>query len=406
MNRKPLETTLYPGSPATTPSATRPDHLIQLLDTAPVSRWHSRLVLFLGIGGFFNFTEVALGSLLVPLIGQQWNLGTTGTSPPLAAPFIAVRVLLGIGLGAELTLLDTYLAETMPNARRGQLIATSYTIALLAVPIVDALTFALPHAIWGVPGWRYLMAFAASGAIAVWIMRRSLPESPRWLISQGRLDEAETIIRSQALARPLNIHSSPPPEVLTHTDITLRRRTALAYLANLLIPIGFYGFAAIAPLALLAKGYQIAESLLMVALSAVGYPLGSALNVHLVERAERRTLLATASALLAVSRTAFGLGTTPAVIVTAGFLTGIVSVIQTNVSQIYFAELFPTRIRARAVGRPYAVSRIVAAVLPLVAVSTLYHVGAIPLYLCCAALMLIMACSVFVLGPATNNRSV
>ncbi|MGC4932225.1 MFS transporter [Gordonia sp. DT30] len=440
------------------------DEMMARLGAEPVTRWHRRLVLLLGVGGVFNFAEVALGSLLIPLIGEHWDLSTMAKATLLAAPFVGeavgsltlapladrfgrrrmfqvnlaayailsalaafsptvavliiMRVLLGIGLGAELTLVDSYLAETMPNARRGRLIAASYTIALTAVPVIGVLTFALPHEIAGVASWRILMVCTGAGAIVVWLMRRSLPESPRWLISQGRYDEAEKILRDIARSAPIGhrptvtaapVTAAPvtaAPSAVAHTPGELRRRTILIWVVNLLNPIGFYGFASLAPLALVAKGYDVADSLLMVALTAIGYPLGSICSVFLVERIQRRTLLIASSIAVAVCGTIFGVGIDAVVIVAAGFLTGLASVVQSNVSHIYLAELFPTHMRAGAIGRPYALSRVVSAVLPLVAVPVLDAAGAGTVYVACAALVLIMAAAVQILGPKTNNRTV
>jgi len=145
------------------------------LDRLPLSGWHRRMVLLIGLGSFFSFFEVALGSFLGTLLGAGWKLTTVDTSmvigsafvgemigslllAPLAdrvgrrtmfqvnliayaamslatafAPnlpvFLALRVLTGIGLGAELTLVDTYLSELLPARRRGRYVAWSYTFA-------------------------------------------------------------------------------------------------------------------------------------------------------------------------------------------------------------------------------------------------------------------------------------
>lgn len=158
-----------------------PSSIAARLDRLPLSGWHRKMVVLIGLGSFFNFFEVALGSFLGVLLGTHWSLTTLDKSmvigsayigemigsiflAPLAdrfgrrtlfqfnlltyaalslatacAPnltvFLALRVLTGIGLGAELTLVDTYLSELLPSARRGRYIAWSYTFGLLAVPL-------------------------------------------------------------------------------------------------------------------------------------------------------------------------------------------------------------------------------------------------------------------------------
>ncbi|MDT5259793.1 MAG: transporter, putative metabolite:H+ symporter, partial [Mycobacterium sp.] len=135
-----------------------------------LSSWHRRMVLLIGLGSFCNLFEIALGSFLSVLLGAQWSLTTLDRSliigsiflgemfgslllAPLAdrfgrrtlfrvnllvyatlsaatafAPnlgvFVLLRTLTGVGLGAELTLVDTYLAGLLPRASRGRYVAT------------------------------------------------------------------------------------------------------------------------------------------------------------------------------------------------------------------------------------------------------------------------------------------
>ena len=146
-----------------------PSFIAARLDRLPLSGWHRRMVLLIGLGSFFNLFEIALGSFLGVLLGAQWSLSTFDRSmiigalffgemigsilmAPLAdrlgrrilfqvnlltyavlslatafAPnlgvFLVLRLLTGIGLGAELTLVDTYLSELLPRARRGRYVA-------------------------------------------------------------------------------------------------------------------------------------------------------------------------------------------------------------------------------------------------------------------------------------------
>ncbi|GGF30591.1 MFS transporter [Subtercola lobariae] len=452
--------------------------VVHSLDTAPVSQWHRRLILLIGAGSFFNFVEVALSSLLVPLIGEHWAMnsfeqaaliaatfigeaiGSTVLSPladrfgrsrmfqvnlllyavlsvvsafaPNVDALIVLRVLLGIGLGAELTLVDSYLGEMMPARSRGRLVAWSYTLGLLAVPITGAVTVFVPADVGGIAGWRFILAATAIGALVVWLLRRKLPESPRWLIAHGRHDEARAVIaglerygaepatrgnRSRARKpRQPPVATEPASAAAEHplaaiaayqppSAHQLARRRALLIVLNTLGPIAFYGFASIAPLVLIDKGFSIVHSLAFTALSALGYPLGSLLCVPIVERFQRRTLLIASSLAVAVFGITFGFATTPVLIVAAGFLTGMASVVQSNVTHIYQAELFPTAIRARSVGRPYALSRVIGALLPFATLPILHALGAGWLYSLCAALIVVLVVLIGILGPRTNAKS-
>ncbi|MFE2566874.1 MFS transporter [Streptomyces mirabilis] len=142
---------------------------------------------------------------------------------------------------------------------------------------------------------------------------------------------------------------------------SVRRRTLLVCAMESLGPIGFYGFTSIAPLVLLDKGFTVVESLTHSALTALGYSLGCLLLMQVAERIQRRTLVIVSSLLVAVAGTVFGLGSSAWVIVSSGLFTTLISVTNATVSRAYGAELFPTEVRNTALGRAYALSRLVAA---------------------------------------------
>lgn len=438
-----------------------PRSIAARLDRLPVSGWHRRMVLLIGLGSFFNLFEIALGSFLGVLLGAQWSLSTLDRSmiigalflgemigsivlAPLAdrfgrrllfqvnlltyavlslatafAPnlgvFLVLRVVTGMGLGAELTLVDTYLSELLPRARRGRYVAWSYTLGLLAVPVAGGLAKAANTTIAGVAGWRWLLVIAASGGLAVWLLRRGLPESPRWLAVTGNTAEANrivTAIESQVPAADQPVLLSAPPVVSPAPPLIAypppanryRRRTVLMWVMQIASPVGFYAFASIAPIVLLAKGFDLAHSLTYSALTAVGYPLGSLVSVYLTERVERRTLLITSTLAAGVFGLAFGLASTISLVIAAGFATTISTVMQSNFTHIYQAELFHTANRSTAIGLPYAASRLVGALLPLGALTLLSVIGSRGLYSCCAVLLGATALVIRLLGPRTNNQ--
>jgi MFS transporter, putative metabolite:H+ symporter len=120
---------------------------------------------------------------------------------------------------------------------------------------------------------------------------------------------------------------------------------------------GYYGFGTLAPIVLVAKGYSIVDSLLFSALTFLGYPLGSALSIPLVERIERKYLLIGAALVMAGCGLAFGLAESTSQIVAFGFLYTVASNVFSNAYHIYQAEVFPTHLRATAASSIYALSR-------------------------------------------------
>lgn len=434
------------------------------LDRLPLSRWHRRMVLLIGLGTFFTFFEVTLGSFFGVLLGRQWPLSTFDLSMIIASTFVgemigslvlapyadrlgrrtlfqvnlvayavlslatafspnlqvflALRVLTGFGLGAELTLVDTYLSELLPSRRRGRYIAWSYTLGMLAVPVAGGLAKAANGTLFGLAGWRWLLILGACAGLAVWLFRRGLPESPRWLAATGKADAADRVLTSieQRVAgvnrQPLSTSEAIEPEVPAPAvasvsespDDRYGRRNLLIWVMWILQPIGFYTFASIAPLALLAKGFDLSHSLAFSALTALGYPLGSLVSVFLTERSERRTLLVASTLATAAFGVVFGLASSSALVIVAGVLTSLSSVVQNNTQHIYQTELFHTANRSTSIGLPYAASRVVSALLPFAALALLSALGASGLYTCSALLLIVMVVAVRVLGPRTNSR--
>lgn len=421
------------------------------MDRLPMSRWHRGMAVLIGLGAFFCFFEVALGSFFGVLLGTQWTLTTVDKSlvvgaafvgemlgslllAPLAdrfgrrtlfrinlvvysvlslatacAPnlpvFLVLRMLTGVGLGAELTLLDTYLSELLPALRRGRYIAWSYTLGLTAVPVVGVLSKLVTGPVLGIAGWRWLPILAAGGGLLVWLARRRLPESPRWLAAVGRTAAADDVLASieRHTGAPVDRPVPVTPAPARQDPGRYRRRSLLMWLMWIFTPVGFYAFASIAPIVLQSKGFNLSNSLTYAALTAVGYPLGSLLSVWLTERFERRTLVVASTLAAAVFGVAFGLGTNAGVVIAAGIATTVSTIIQSNFVHIYQTELFRTANRSTAIAIPYAASRLISAVLPFSAVLLLSAVGSGGLYAGCALLLVVMAVAVRILGPRTNN---
>jgi putative MFS transporter len=100
------------------------------------------------------------------------------------------RFLMGLGMGAEFVIAYTMLSEFVPPKSRGRWQASMAVISNGAVFISSLCGFLIiPHY-----GWRWVFVIAGVAALAVWFLRKALPESPRWLESQGRTAEAEKVV--------------------------------------------------------------------------------------------------------------------------------------------------------------------------------------------------------------------
>ncbi len=328
------------------------------LDRLPMSGTLWRRVLLLSLGGFFEFYDLLFTGYIAPGLVASGILtpttpglfGTTGIAGFVAAFFSGLfigtmlfsiaadrlgrrtiftlsllwytvasvimafqtdafglnlwRFISGIGVGVELVTIDTYLAELVPKSHRGRAFAINQTIQFMAVPVVAFLAWQLvPIAPFGLEGWRWVVLIGALGAVFVWWIRLRVPESPRWLATHGRLDEAERVVaelerRAEAETRTkLPYVSAPALEAPRGRfgeifEGAYRSRTVMMILFNIFQAVGFYGFANWVPTLLIAQGIEITRSLEYTFIIALAAPFGPLLGALLADRFERKYLLA------------------------------------------------------------------------------------------------------------------
>jgi putative MFS transporter len=159
------------------------------------------------------------------------------------------------------------------------------------------------------------------------------------------------------------------------------------------------------PTVLAAKGYSIVTSLTFTSLTFIGYPVGSALSLPLVERVDRRWLIVGAAALMSVFGLALGYASAPGVILTMGFLYTATSNVFSNALHIFQVEIFPTFARATAAGTAYGLSRLSTGAMPFVLVPVLDRWGPGAMFAVIAAALWIVIVDITLFAPKTTGRS-
>ncbi|MFJ3646599.1 MFS transporter [Streptomyces murinus] len=435
------------------------------LDRMPITPLHRRLTAVIGVGLFFDTFENNLSGTIGKVLQSDFGFGTTslklvlasafvgqfigsltlgriadrfgrrraflinlaiysacsllGAFAPNAAWLIVTRFLAGLGIGAEQALSDCYLADVLPASKRGRFIAWAYTLAFCGVPAVGfAALWLVPLSPLGVAGWRWLFVLGALGSAAVWVLRRQLIESPRWLAAAGRTEEADRLVaRLEAEAAGAGLPLEPPaPQQDTDTsarDTRLRdifrpgllRRTLVLWVFCILSVVGYYGFGTLAPQIVAAKGYGVVAGLGFTALSFLGYPVGSALVLPIVDRMERRTLVALSAAAMVVAGLGFAYAGSAELIVLCGFAYTLFSNVFSSVSHVYLSEQYPTEIRATAAGAAYSLSKLSAGALPFALLPVLDAHGPGALFAVIAAAMAVLGVTVLSLGERTTGVS-
>jgi putative MFS transporter len=327
------------------------------------------------------------------------------------------RLLAGIGIGVELITIDTFISELMPKHLRGRAFVVNAAIQFSILPVSAGLAWWLvPQAPLGIDGWRWLVAIGAAGSVFVWFIRRRLPESPRWLAQHGRLDEADRIL-SRLEAGAIATSAAQLPPVVPVPDPVARGslaeiwrppylpRTIMLILFNVFQAVGYYGFANWVPTLLIKHGITVTHSLQYTFIIAIAAPFAPLLFFGLADRVERKTLVMVSALAVAVFGLIFAEVRSPAAIIGLGVLVTVANNVMSFAFHTYQAELYPTRIRAVAVGFVYSWSRLSVVFMAFVIAFTLRDFGVSGVFTLIAGSMVIVILATGLLGPRTRNLS-
>ena len=331
------------------------------------------------------------------------------------------RFVAGLGIGVQLITVDTYISELTPSHTRGRYSAFSILVILTSVPIVAVLSYLLvPHTEFGLEGWRWVMILGSLGAVLIWFMRRGLPESPRWLESKGRHAEAQAIvddIEQRVIAetgKPLAAPAAAAAGASRASDEDegswkemwqgrYLPRTIMLSCFNFFQTFGVYGFGAWVPVLLFTKGITLTHSLLYTMVIAFTTPLGALGAMYFAERVQRKWQLVGSAVVVAVAGVLFGMVRDPLPILLCGAAVTIANNWLIGIFHTYQAELYPTRIRARAVGFVFSWSRISSIFVGFWVAALLKHSGVPAVFVLISSAMLVIIVMVGALGPRTNG---
>ena len=371
--------------------------------------------IFFGMGSDRLGRRVSFITLL--LIYSAFTLASAFA--PSANWLIVLRFFAGLGIGAEIVVIGTYVTEIVPSYARGRYVALTQVAGFSAVPVAAILAWLLIPTHFLMAGWRWVMVIGAGGALLTWWFRRRLPESPRWLESQGRVAEADAALRSlekesfstpeQSLGSPLDereqIEKPRDQERASFAELwrpPYLKRTVMLIIFQTLQTIGFYGFANWAPTFLMKRGFSLLHSLEYTMLIALVSPVGPILAVWTSDRLERKWTIVLLALLVAVFGLGFGSASTAIAVVTFGALLTLCNHWFSAAFHAFQAELFPTRIRATGVGFTYSWSRLSAALSSLLIGAVLAY-GVPAVFALLAAAMTGVAVVVATMGPRTNR---
>jgi len=429
----------------------------QRLDRLPYTRKHNKLLMGSGVGWALDAMDIGLISFIMAALAAEWGLGNTelsvlgsitfvgmavgasvgglladrigrrqvfaitllvyGIATGLSAlstglvMLIALRFIVGIGLGAELPVASTLVSEFAPRRIRGRVVValeSFWAIGWLAaacigyfiVPTVDN-------------GWRWALALGAIPAVWALVIRFGLPESVRFLESKGRHTEAEAVVTEFEEAA-----GTPTPEAQQATEAParpakvgwndlwstrFRRSTIALWLTWFGVNFAYYGAFIWLPTLLVQNGMPLVRSFQFTLFLTIAQLPGYLAAAILVEVWGRRATLATFLGGSAVGAILFGLAPQIAAAVAPGSDSGLywitlgagctLSFFNLGAWGALYAvtpEVYPTSMRASGAGAATAFGRIAAMAAPLL-VPLFNGIGGLPLLFTIFGGMFIMA---------------
>jgi MFS transporter, putative metabolite:H+ symporter len=366
------------------------------------------LGLFLGALGQGEFTD-RFGRKAV----YQFNLllfgiaTIAGAWSPNYNWLVLCRFLAGLGLGAEQPLCFSYTAEYAPKAIRGRIIALMQFIGgAWPWPIGAIFVFAFRDSL----GWRGIWTVVGILALIIFVLRFSLPESPRWLATHGQGQRAMDLLGRMGLRTvPVEtLSSDAASDTKSDPFGIIFRAYPRRVISGMICFIAFFGVALglgnwLPSMITKSHGFTISTSILYTAGMYLAFPLSSAFMMFALEKFGRKVTAVSAFILAAIAAVAVGLSSTAEMFIVMIFIMTFFIQLAGNSSQVFISEVFPTNARASGFGLAQSAGRIATAgIIPLILiVMNAYGVSAV--FIAIAISVAVAAFAVTQVGPEARG---
>ncbi|MTV38347.1 MFS transporter [Duganella radicis] len=325
-----------------------------------------------------TFCSGFLGGWLTDKLGRRrlffvgpilFIVGSVGTFwVESGVSLFVLRFLVGMGVGLEYPVAGSLLTEFLPQKNRGPRLAGLTILWFVGAALSYIVgNFILAHG--GADGWRLVLASSAVLGVLLFLLRLGTPESPRWLVSKGRLDEAGRIIK-QVYGPSFSLANMPAET--SEKKVSLGNLLTSGYGTRMLFVIVFwtaavvpmfavYSFAPVVLQALNLKGDWAAYGSVLITMLFV---VGCIVATRLIDTMGRRPLIIHSflwSSLALLGLGAFSHSAEALVLLMFGAYALFIGGAQV-LELVYPNELFPTEIRAFAVGVGSSMTRVGSAI--------------------------------------------
>lgn len=376
--------------------------VLERLEALPVGRFHYKLLLVTGLGWLFDSMDTGLIAFILPVLAKEWGLAPgqmgligsigligmalgaviSGTVADrigrkkvftitvllysIASAFCALswnyqsllvfRFLVGFGLGGELPVAATLVSEYAPSRVRGRfivLLESFWGLGWIAAACIAY--FFIP-----VYGWRMAFLIGALPALYVCLIRLHMPESVRYLLTRGRVDEARQIVLSleKQLHVPSVLFTGETETVPVVAKASFRElwkkpfmsRTIMLWLVWFGINFSYYGIFMWLPSLVFQQGFTVVKTFEYVLIMTLAQLPGYYCAAWLVDKIGRKYTLSAFLLFSGVASYFFGHASTAATLMMWGSVMSFFNLGAWGVLYTYTPEQYPTAIRALGSG--------------------------------------------------------
>ena len=446
---------------APTPAQIRAAEIVARLERIPTNWWHVRARIYVGIATFFDAFDLLAIASAMPVLAGLWRLTPAQIGYIISAafvgqifgafffgwfaerfgrlsglrwsvlvlslaslacafswafwPLVVSRFIQGIGLGGEVPVSGAYIAEIAKAERRGRFFLLYEMIFGIGIIVAGLI------GLWLVPrfGWQAMFVIGALPAMLALVMRRVLPESPRWLLTHGRAAEAEAVVADMEAFAVGRGHILPPPGRATirprlqHARLSelfqgiYLRRTLLLWACWFCTFFIVYGSTTWLP-AIYRTVFKVdlQTALLLGTANGIGGIIGDLGVAYLIDYLGRRLWYSLAFFLGALPLILLWFLGAPDPITVAVLCTTSYMFLGSNAVSLllYTGELYPTRMRALGTSIASVWARIASSVAPIVVGMTIVDFDIATVFLMFAGVSLLGAAIAGVFAVETRRR--
>ena len=332
-----------------------------------------------------NLADFAGRKRGIALATALFSIGCLGsTFAGGLATMVFWRFVTGMGVGAEIAIITTYIGEISPAGIRGRYTGWANVFSFLGLAVVPVVALWLvPNFTWG---WRAMFLIGAFGILTLPLFYL-LPESPRWLMTRRRIAEAKAVVEAaerRALARLGSLPSPAPAsceEVGVHGFPTaqLFRQPYFSRLVLLLAIwfiwyVGEYIWLGLGPTYFVDRGFTLTHSIMFMLMSSIALPVGALLAAWLGDVFERKFSIVAGMLVWVAAFAVIAFTVDPAVIYACVFLVAGALGFVIPLMFTLTAESFPTRARSTGVSLSDGLGHLGGAVGPVLA-TNVYAAG-------------------------------